>query len=927
MTGNRFALCVGGILCVLGSLMSQQLSPIATALNEQKQWGSFVDVDLMIEVQDPFLRLTHSAFVDNQTYLELDRAVVADIAANRPNLLRITITTRRQPLTLELFRKDLFTDSYRISTSEGPAEPRTDMVFYRGTIAGNANSLAVVSVIGDEVRMLLSDNSGNRRIQRTDTGRYTLFKDTDLKLQQSYECFVDETLLNPEGAERPAHGGLRTSSTGDCVEIYFECDLESYLDNNSSIADTEAWVAALFNEVSTIYDNENIPLGISEIFIWTTPDPYINLTSTSAALNEFVDQIQQNGYNGRLAHLLSTRGLGGGIAYVDVLCSTSIPCAVSASLGTNVVPFPNYSWNVMVIAHELGHNFGSRHTHRCWWNGNNTQIDDCGNEWANNNGNTPEGAACYDENNPILPTGTGGTIMSYCHLVSGVGINFNNGFGTQPGDLVYNEFITAPCNTGSCGAPLCTDLVSPAPGSSGVEITEDIAWAEVFGANGYILNVGTTAGGGQIVNDVDVGDVTVYDPGMLPADQLIHVLITPYNLAGNATGCSVQTFTTEAGGPPQCTQLTSPVAGSVDVDLDTDLVWAHAAGAQLGYKVNVGLTPGGGELANDVDVGNVTTYDPGTFPLDEEIFVRITPYGSAGDVTGCPVESFHTINNLVYCGSQGNIITDEWIGSFSFGSFTNTSGASQYSDYTNLIIPAAIGGTYAVSMTPEFSGQTWNEYFRVWIDFNKDGEFDDPGEEVFSDGPTTTNVSGTYTIPATALLGTTRLRVSMKYNGFPGPCETFSYGEVEDYTIEIGCHMVTTTADSGPGSLPDVLDCVAPGDTIYFSDDLNGQAIQLLSAPINIAKQVTIMATPGQDLSIEGMNALRVFDIALNGNVLIEGVTIVAGVASMGGAIKNTGNLVLKDVIIQQHPGQSGLSVVQNTGTLTLDGNCVIENQ
>ncbi|MDX1406849.1 MAG: GEVED domain-containing protein, partial [Saprospiraceae bacterium] len=888
---------------------------------------TFEELQLMVEIQDPVLKLMHTGYVDNQTYLDIAPGAMEEIIRARPSLLRLKITTRKQLLQLELYRKDIFTDSYQLNTSQGPATPRSDMVFYRGVIAGNDNSLAVVSVIGEEVRILFADETGNRRIQRTGSGRYVLFRDTDLKIKQNYDCFVDQTLLNPDGAERPAHAAQRTSSTGDCVEIYFECDLESYQDNNSSIADTEGWVAALFNEVSTLYDNENVPLGISEIFIWTIPDPYINLNSTGAALNEFVDQIQQNGYNGRLAHLLSTRGLGGGIAYVDVLCSTSIPCAVSASLSTNVVPFPTYSWNITVIAHELGHNFGSRHTHRCWWNGNNTQIDDCGNEWANNNGNTPEGASCYDENNPILPTGAGGTIMSYCHLISGVGINFNNGFGAQPGDLIYDEFATAGCNTGSCGPPQCTDLVSPVPGSNTVEITEDITWADAPGATGYLLNVGTTAGGGQIVNDVDVGDVTQYDPGALPTDQLIHVIITPYNLAGNASGCTAQTFTTESGGPPQCTQLTSPVAGSTEVELDADLFWSHSNGLQLGYKINVGLTPGGGELLNNFDVGNVTTYDPGPLPLDDEIFVQITPYGTGGDVTGCPVESFETVNNLVYCGSQGNIITDEWIGTFSFGDFTNTSGASQYSDYTGLVINAAIGETYTLSMTPEFSGQTWNEYFRVWIDFNKDGDFTDPGEEIFSEGPATTNVSGTYTIPSTALLGTTRLRVSMKYNAYPGPCETFTYGEVEDYTIDIRCNVVTTTADSGPGSLTDVIDCVAAGDTVYFSDALNGQTIQLYDSSVGISKHVIILADPTQDISVEGVTAARAFDITLNGNVVIEGINIIAGTATFGGAIKNAGQLVLRDVMVQQHPGQSGKSVVQNVGNLTLQGNCHIDNQ
>jgi hypothetical protein len=46
-------------------------------------------------------------------------------------------------------------------------------------------------------------------------------------------------------------------------------------------------------------------------------------------------------------------------------------------------------------------------------------------------------------------------------------------------------------------------------------------------------------------------------------------------------------------------------------------------------------------------------------------------------------------------------------------------------------------------------------------------------------------VSGNITIPGTALTGNTRMRISMKGDGAQTPCETFTYGEVEDYTIHI----------------------------------------------------------------------------------------------------------------------------------------------
>ncbi|WP_456421021.1 T9SS type A sorting domain-containing protein, partial [Lutibacter sp.] len=56
-----------------------------------------------------------------------------------------------------------------------------------------------------------------------------------------------------------------------------------------------------------------------------------------------------------------------------------------------------------------------------------------------------------------------------------------------------------------------------------------------------------------------------------------------------------------------------------------------------------------------------------------------------------------------------------------------------------------------------------------------------------------------FTVPTTATAGSTRMRVSMKYNAIPTECETFTYGEVEDYTVVIGAaaiNFVATTIDS-----------------------------------------------------------------------------------------------------------------------------------
>lgn len=154
---------------------------------------------------------------------------------------------------------------------------------------------------------------------------------------------------------------------------------------------------------------------------------------------------------------------------------------------------------------------------------------------------------------------------------------------------------------------------------------------------------------------------------------------------------------------------------------------------------------------------------------------------------------------ISYCSSQGNNSSYEWMASVNVGSFTNNSGAAGYTDFTAMTVALAAGSTNAVSLSPGFSGTTYNEYWKIWIDFNENGSFDDAGELVFNSGALSkTTVTGTVSIPAAADGITTRMRVSMKYNAAQTACESFSYGEVEDYTVTIeGNTTPTCTTPSG----------------------------------------------------------------------------------------------------------------------------------
>jgi len=138
-----------------------------------------------------------------------------------------------------------------------------------------------------------------------------------------------------------------------------------------------------------------------------------------------------------------------------------------------------------------------------------------------------------------------------------------------------------------------------------------------------------------------------------------------------------------------------------------------------------------------------------------------------------------------YCASQGNSQADEWIAKVQVGSgINNSSGASPYSNFTAIVGNLTRGTAASVTLTPGYSGTIYTEYWRIWIDYNHDGDFADTGEQVLAKYGKSAR-TGTFTPPTTALTGNTRMRVSMKYGAYPTYCETFTYGEVEDYTVNI----------------------------------------------------------------------------------------------------------------------------------------------
>jgi hypothetical protein len=170
---------------------------------------------------------------------------------------------------------------------------------------------------------------------------------------------------------------------------------------------------------------------------------------------------------------------------------------------------------------------------------------------------------------------------------------------------------------------------------------------------------------------------------------------------------------------------------------------------------------------------------------------------------GCGSSGSTTTN---YCASNATNNSYEWIANVKLGTINNTSTASSggYGNFTAISTDLTKGSSATITLTPGFSGSTYTEYFKVYIDLNGDKDFDDAGENVFTSAGVTAATSGSFTIPTTAISGTTRMRIVMKDGTISGPCTTFTYGEVEDYSVNIkdavSCNAPTSLSVSGISS-------------------------------------------------------------------------------------------------------------------------------
>jgi len=413
--------------------------------------------------------------VSDATFATLNTAQINAIAANGYEYIEAAFPYQGEIINVQLYKVNVFAEGFHVDTDKSTSIPYQKGAHYRGIIKGDFTSVAALNFFNNEMNGVVSAEAlGNIVLGKLDkpgnVSDYIIYSDAKMKIFNEFNCSVKEEATHNHDDE--GENVSREAMSTKCVTMYFEIDYNLYTNNGSSTTTTTNWMTSVFNNVQTLFANDGITTSLKSMFIWTTDDPYEG-DGSSDYLYQFNEL--RPVFDGDLGQLvgIDPGGLGGVAVTINGLCSQNNFSYSDVNFSYSTVP--TYSWTIQVITHEMGHLLGSRHTHSCTWNGNNTAIDNCGPSAI---GSTAEGYSCISSP-PIIPSAaTKGTIMSYCHLVSGVGISFTNGFGPQPSAALLAAVNNGTCLSTDC-INTCINTIADISATNITNTTATISWAEL----------------------------------------------------------------------------------------------------------------------------------------------------------------------------------------------------------------------------------------------------------------------------------------------------------------------------------------------------------------------------------------------------------------------------------------------------------------
>lgn len=401
--------------------------------------ASAIDIDLR-EVESPQAAVA-TAFAHQR---------LATLAPGEPvSVLGLPVGDAIVDLHLEQFT--VWTDDGVFLVDDLP-QPRPSITLLRGTVAGDEDSRVVVGIGAHATNGFIQTGGTIYSISSGGVADGQPAEHADLMIADLADTRVDPTIpacalddtnfvdFAPMG--QPVYDGAQIAQnrgTVPCrvvrvaIDSDFEWLSERFGGNAAAGAEYSLFLMAAISEVYSRDVNVQIAVPFLRMYSsntdpyngTTTPDPLIQVRDHWRAAMQHVDR--------DLVHLFTGANTSyGGVAYLSVMCNDQWGFGVSSYMD-GAFPYPlqqnsGGNWDLVVVSHELGHNFGTLHTH----DGYTPPIDNCGQ-------NFQDGPTCVGNLN--------GTIMSYCHVCPGGLPNIDLRFHPRVQDQITTYLANdAPCN-------------------------------------------------------------------------------------------------------------------------------------------------------------------------------------------------------------------------------------------------------------------------------------------------------------------------------------------------------------------------------------------------------------------------------------------------------------------------------------------------